>query len=496
MQGPVKEETLNLVNIPKDAFVQLILFLKGVAHALDPELKAPVETIVRNFQPALQNMAAPKTQGQGQGPPAGNAGAPKAPGTPNPGAGQPNSAVGPPVGPVRPTPRPPSFPDPLGGLANQLGDRLNLGTAPAVSSASSAFSALPNNNFRNMAHSPGSPSRMFGVAPGAPVVGSATTPDGGSSPSLFNLANNPSTTSAGDNAGSSTSSSIEQMRAGISNISNLFPEISGPISKEVEDEANSYFQRIYNHPPHPTMSIDDVLDLLKKFQESAVQRERDVFNCMIKNLFEEYKYFPQYPEKELHITAQLFGGIIEHGLVTMIPLGLALRFVLDAVRKTPESKMYFFGIAALDRFKTRLKDYPQYCQHVSCIPHFKDFPSHLTEWVEFGANSQIPPNRPQGPVVPPNFAATEGGKVAVTTSGGPPPRMPPSAPQAVAAPIAPVPAATPVGAAASTSTATSSTIVRPTVSTIGGRPSIANTTNIDTLLNAKQKSGPQVNPHY
>lgn len=46
---------------------------------------------------------------------------------------------------------------------------------------------------------------------------------------------------------------------------------------------------------------------------------------MIKNLFEEYKYFPQYPEKELHITAQLFGGIIENALVNMVPLGLALR---------------------------------------------------------------------------------------------------------------------------------------------------------------------------
>ncbi len=43
------------------------------------------------------------------------------------------------------------------------------------------------------------------------------------------------------------------------------------------------------------------------------------------NLFEEYKFFPQYPDKELNITAQLFGGIIEHSLVTMIHLGLALR---------------------------------------------------------------------------------------------------------------------------------------------------------------------------
>ena len=45
----------------------------------------------------------------------------------------------------------------------------------------------------------------------------------------------------------------------------------------------------------------------------------------VQNLFEEYKFFPQYPDKELNITAQLFGGIIEHSLVTMIHLGLALR---------------------------------------------------------------------------------------------------------------------------------------------------------------------------
>lgn len=39
---------------------------------------------------------------------------------------------------------------------------------------------------------------------------------------------------------------------------------------------------------------------------------------MLRNLFEEYKFFPQYPDKELHITAQLFGGIIERGLVRYV----------------------------------------------------------------------------------------------------------------------------------------------------------------------------------
>ena len=60
-------------------------------------------------------------------------------------------------------------------------------------------------------------------------------------------------------------------------------------------------------------------------------------------------------------------------------LGIALRYVLEALRKPHGSKMYYFGIAALDKFKTRLKEYPQYCQHLSAIQHFTEFPQHLTE---------------------------------------------------------------------------------------------------------------------
>ncbi len=74
------------------------------------------------------------------------------------------------------------------------------------------------------------------------------------------------------------------------------------------------------------MSIDEVLDLLKRFQDSSIRREREVFTCMLRNLFDEYKFFPQYPDKELHTTAQLFGGIIEHGLVT-VSVAVALLFL-------------------------------------------------------------------------------------------------------------------------------------------------------------------------
>lgn len=60
-------------------------------------------------------------------------------------------------------------------------------------------------------------------------------------------------------------------------------------------------------------------------------------------------------------------------------LGVALRFVMEALQKPHGSKMYYFGIVALDRFRSRLKEYPRYCQHLMAIQHFNEFPPHLIE---------------------------------------------------------------------------------------------------------------------
>ena len=57
-------------------------------------------------------------------------------------------------------------------------------------------------------------------------------------------------------------------------MANIFPEMTQQFSKEVEDKANGYFQQIYNQPPHPTMSIDEVLDMLKKFKDSQNKMEQ------------------------------------------------------------------------------------------------------------------------------------------------------------------------------------------------------------------------------
>ena len=134
-----------------------------------------------------------------------------------------------------------------------------------------------------------------------------------------------------------------------------------------------YFQQIYQSEE----SAREVVKKLKQFKVSGSARENDIFACMIHNLFDEYRFFSKYPEKELRITGILFGLLIKEQLVSSITLGIALRYVLEALRKNPNNnlqsgKMFRFGMFALEQFKNRLHEWPQYCSHIIQIPHLKD----------------------------------------------------------------------------------------------------------------------------
>ena len=66
----------------------------------------------------------------------------------------------------------------------------------------------------------------------------------------------------------------------------------------------------------------------------------------------------------------LFGRLINHQLVVSITLGVALRCVLDALRKPFGTKMFAFGSEALEQFKqSACPEWPQYCQHLAAVPH-------------------------------------------------------------------------------------------------------------------------------
>ena len=73
---------------------------------------------------------------------------------------------------------------------------------------------------------------------------------------------------------------------------------------------------------------EDLLATLAALKGSGQARERQVAACMIHNLFDEYRFFAKYPDKELAITAALFGGLVQLNLVAGRWLDLALRYLL------------------------------------------------------------------------------------------------------------------------------------------------------------------------
>ena len=163
---------------------------------------------------------------------------------------------------------------------------------------------------------------------------------------------------------------------------------------DVEAEANSYFQRLYSGQH----TVEQTVDMLTRFRGSQNTRERDIFGCMVHNLFDEYRFFPKYPEKELRITAVLFGRLINHQLVVSMTLGVALRCVLDALRKPFGNKMFAFGSEALEQFKQRLPEWPQYCQHLAQVPQVPQAHPDLAQLLGAAAEqrglSQLGQNEP------------------------------------------------------------------------------------------------------
>ena len=61
---------------------------------------------------------------------------------------------------------------------------------------------------------------------------------------------------------------------------------SGSSSDEIEQLANEAFQLIYTSQ----QTNAEVIEMLKNYKNSEKKKEREIFNCMIHNLFDEYRY--------------------------------------------------------------------------------------------------------------------------------------------------------------------------------------------------------------
>ena len=194
-----------------------------------------------------------------------------------------------------------------------------------------------------------------------------------------------------DNASSVNQENAEYLRRLLVVCSQAFPRIennSAPETTEQEPQVTfpadleAEVLKKYEDLYKGEISIPQMIDALKTYRGSNSPRDVDIFKCMVQYLFDEYKYFPRYPERQLLITGVLFGGLIQNEIVTSMALGIALRYVLEALRQAPGSLLFKFGLHALAQFQPRLGEWPQYCTLLLQIDHLHQSCPEIIRYIQ------------------------------------------------------------------------------------------------------------------
>ncbi len=97
-------------------------------------------------------------------------------------------------------------------------------------------------------------------------------------------------------------------------------------------------------------------------------------------------------EMQFHTMSTVWGYLIDREILSSQMLTYCLKLLAQMFSKPITSRYYRFGIDVLDRCKTRLKDYNTFCQFLLNQPNFHQFPRILKEYVEYGTRGLLPPN--------------------------------------------------------------------------------------------------------
>lgn len=139
--------------------------------------------------------------------------------------------------------------------------------------------------------------------------------------------------------------------------------------KEVEDRANQTFQKMFKGE----MEVLETIETLKTLKDSQNQGDRETYACMIHCLLDEYRFYHQYPEKQLNIISTLFGQIINNKLVDGVIETIALKYVLEGIKKG-NGPLFIFGTKALEQFKDKLNEFPTYTKSLIETKQLKNDP--------------------------------------------------------------------------------------------------------------------------
>lgn len=155
-------------------------------------------------------------------------------------------------------------------------------------------------------------------------------------------------------------------------IFNIFDEIQvQPVnSEEIEKSANALFTAMFNGE----MSVKEFIDILKKYKDSGIAKETELFACILHSSLDEYRFYHQYREKELTLAAEFFGQLIKNKFLPGLIEIIALKYILEGLKKG-KGPMFLFGSIALSQFIDIIQQWPKYMESLIEVKEIKNNPN-------------------------------------------------------------------------------------------------------------------------
>jgi hypothetical protein len=76
------------------------------------------------------------------------------------------------------------------------------------------------------------------------------------------------------------------------------------------------------------VSVDELLQRAQLLHSEGDERQTVILACILQSLLDEYKHLDKYPEAELRLTGEFYGGLIRLGLFESEGLGEAMKKLL------------------------------------------------------------------------------------------------------------------------------------------------------------------------
>lgn len=136
----------------------------------------------------------------------------------------------------------------------------------------------------------------------------------------------------------------DKVRQFFATVQRSLPDLAQVNPPDTEKFANDILTNYYEG----RITIEDLVTTVQKLKSSNSNREDEIIACMIINIIDEYRFYQNFPEKELFLTSEIYGRFISDRLIDGRSQLVFLKAISDSLEK--EGKMFQFAVKALNYF--------------------------------------------------------------------------------------------------------------------------------------------------